>query len=364
MSSRITPIVRKEFIHIVRDFRTLIIIFIMPVAMLMIYGYAINMEIQNIDLAVMDYSRSPASRDLVRAFDGSRFFTVRETHGGIAQIGDLFQSQQAKLVLIIPRDFGETIERPLPTSVQLLIDASDSNAAQAIRNYSDAVLMGFNTERGLASSFDVQTAIQYNPTLKSSYFFVPGLVALILMMISALLTSVTIAREKETGTLEQILVSPVRPHEIIIGKVVPYIIMAFMDGVIILLVAYFWFEVPVVGSVVLILGACLMFVFVALAIGLFISTVAHTQQVAMMAALTASLLPTIMLSGFIFPIASIPKVLQIVTYLVPARHFLPIIRGVMLKGNGLADIGILLAVLGGMGIFFLGVSTRKFKMTL
>jgi ABC-2 type transport system permease protein len=364
MSSRIIPIIRKEFIHIRRDFRTLIIIFVMPVVQLLMFGYAINMEIQNIDLAVIDHSQSPASRDLVRAFQGSRFFTVRNFDGGEALAGALFQTRQARIVLIIPQDFAMTIERPVATKVQALIDASDSNAAQAIRNYADAILQTYNAGRELAAPFAVQTTIQYNPTFKSSYFFVPGLVSLILIMISALLTSVAIAREKETGTMEQILVSPVLAREIVIGKVVPYILLAFIDGVIVLLVAHFWFKVPIIGSVALILGTALVYVFVALALGLFISTVAQTQQVAMMAALIISMLPSIMLSGFIFPIASMPKVLQGITYAVPAKYFLIIVRGIMLKGNTLMHIWTPLLALLGMGIILTLISTKKFKTTL
>lgn len=364
MSSRIIPIIRKEFIHIRRDFRTLIIIFIMPVAMLLMFGYAINMEIQNIDLAVIDRSQSPASRALVRAFQGSKFFTVRDFAGGESLAGALFQNRQARMVLIIPQDFARTIASPVVTKVQALIDASDSNAAQAMRNYADAILQTFNAGRGLAAPFEVQTTIQYNPTLKSTFFFVPGLVALILIMISALLTSVAIVREKETGTMEQILVSPVRAREIVAGKVIPYILLAFMDGVIVLLVAHFWFKVPIIGSVALILGAALIYVFVALSLGLFISTMAHTQQVAMIVALITSMLPSIMLSGFFFPIASMPKVLQWLTYVVPAKYFLIVLRGIMLKGNTLMHIGTPLMVLLGMGIVFMLVSTKKFKTTL
>ncbi len=364
MPSRIKPIIRKEFIHIRRDFRTLMIVFAMPVFMLLMYGYAINMEIQNIDLAVRDHSQSPASAELVRAFQGSRFFTVNYFEGNESEIEKLFQQRAAKMVLIIPHDFAQTRATPTPTKVQVLIDAGDSNTAQLIQNYANAVLQSYNTEHGVVLPLEARTIIQYNPTLKSSYFFVPGLVAVILMMISALLTSITIAREKETGTMEQILVSPVRPHEIIIGKVVPYILLAFLDGVVILLVAHFWFKVPIIGSMVLILGACLLFVFVALAFGLLISTRAATQQVAMMTALTGTMLPTIMLSGFIFPIAAMPKPLQIVTYIIPARYFLPVIRGVMLKGNTLEHIALPLGVLAFMGLFFLLISAKKFKMTL
>ncbi len=362
MSSRIIPIIRKEFIHIRRDFRTLIIVFAMPVVQMLIFGYAINMETNNIDLAIVDRSCTPASRDLARAFEGSNYFTVSYAEDDEAD--DLFQHRMAKAVLLIPHDFAELLVRPQPATVQVLIDASDSNTAQVVRNYIDSVLLSHNASRGFSSPFDISAAIKYNPTMESTYFFVPGLAALIMMMISALLTSIAIAREKETGTMEQILVSPVRPVEIIVGKVVPYILLAFMDGVIILLVAYLWFDVPVAGSLVLLMFAFLIYVFVALSFGLLISTGARTQQVAMMVALMATLLPTIMLSGFIFPIASMPKPLQLITHIVPARYFLPIIRGVMLKGNTLEHIGTQMIVLIAFGIFLLAVSTRKFKMTL
>jgi ABC-2 type transport system permease protein len=364
MLTRILALIRKEFIHIRRDFRTLIIIFLMPVVQLLMFGYAINMEIQRIDLAVIDYARTPTSSDLVRSFSGSKYFAVKPFDGEETAVEQLFQKRQAHAVLIIPQDFGELFARSLPTLVQILIDASDSNSAQAIRNYIDAVLQTHNLERGLKQPFDVRTTIQYNPALKSAYFFVPGLVALILMMISALLTSITIAREKETGTLEQILVSPVQPIEIIIGKVVPYIVLAFMDGIIILLVAHFWFEVPVKGSVMLILLSSTLFVFVALAIGLLISTRAQTQQVAMLAALIASLLPTIMLSGFIFPVNGFPWPLQLLSNVVPAKYFLQIIRGMMLKGNTVSELWPQLTVLVVMGLFLTVVSAKRFKMTL
>lgn len=364
MSSRIVPIIRKEFIHIRRDFRTLLIIFAMPVFMLLMYGYAINMEIQNIDLAVLDYSQSPMSRELVAAFQGSKFFTPRYFAVSESAIESLFQQGAAKAALIIPSDFAQTINGPLPTAVQVLIDASDSNTAQLMQNYINAVVQLYNAGRGVRAPFEVNTSILYNPTLKSSYFFVPGLVALILMMISALLTSLTIAREKETGTMEQILVSPVQPLEIIIGKVVPYLFLAFADGIMILLIARFWFNVPIIGNLALILLACFLYVGVALSFGLLISTRARTQQVAMMGALMGTLLPTVMLSGFIFPIASMPQMLQFVTYLVPARYFLPVIRGVMLKGNTVFHLWRPLGALVLMGALFLTISAKRFKMRL
>ncbi|MFQ5651653.1 MAG: ABC transporter permease [bacterium] len=357
----ILTIIKKEFIHISRDFRTLVIVIVMPVMMLFLYGFAINMEIQNVDLLVLDHSRTPASRALIRNFEGSQFFTVRHFDGGESQIESFFARRQADMALIIPPDFSKSLQRQPRTSVQVLIDASDPNAAQAIQNYTNSVFQGFNATRPVVR---LEPTIWYNPSLTSAYFFVPGLAALILIMISALLTSVAIVREKETGTMEQILVSPIRPSEIIVGKVVPYICLALGDLLTILSIAHFVFNVPFVGSFSLLIFASLVFIFVALSLGLFISTKAQTQQVAMMMALVATLLPTVMLSGFIFPLSSLPKVLQWLSHVVPARYYLVVIRGIMLKGNTLSQILPELGTLALMAAGLLIVSARKFKTNL
>lgn len=364
MLQRIWAIVRKEFIHIRRDFRTLVIIFVMPIFMLFMYGYAINLELQKIELAVIDQSETPESSDFIRAFRGSKFFSLRHTTGSTAEIEQLFLHRRAQAVLIIPYDFARNIGQGRAASVQVLIDAADANTARLMKIYSDAVILAFNSGRGFQVPLDMAIAVHYNPALRSTYFFVPGLVALILMMISALLTSIAITREKETGTMEQMLVSPVQPAEIILGKVIPYIFMAFTDGLLILCVAHFWFEVPVRGSLLFMLGSLLLYIFVALALGLLLSTRAQTQQVAMLMALFATLLPTLVLSGFIFPIESMPVILQYISRIVPATYFLQIVRGVMLKGNTLEHIGAAVAVLALMGIFLTLLSTKRFRMTL
>lgn len=364
MRGRILPIVRKEFVHIRRDFRTLIIVVAMPVMMLFLYGYAINLEIQNVDVVVQDRDQSVVSRALVRKFEGSRFFTVRHFRGPQSELERLFERRVCRMIVVIPPGFARDLQREPAARVQVLIDASDPNAAQAIRNYSDAVFQAFNAEHGFRLPFEIETAIWYNPALRSAYFFVPGLAVLILIMISALLTSIAIVREKETGTLEQMLVSPVRPVEIIVGKFLPYILLAFLDLLIILVIARTVFHVPFLGSLALLLGSALVFIFVGLSLGLLISTVAPTQQVAMMAALTSTLLPTVMLSGFFFPLNSLPRILQIITYVVPARYFLPVIRGILLKGNGVTEILPEMAILAGMAVALLGISVRRFQTTL
>lgn len=362
--TRILSIIRKEFIHISRDFRTLLIVIVMPVAMLFLYGFAINMEVQNIDLVVLDHSKTPDSRNLIRAFEGSDYFTIFNFDGPESKLQDFFARREADMCLIIRHDFAEQLYRQPVTAVQALIDASDPNAAQAIRNYSNVVFQSFSANHGLSPMFGIQPTVWYNPGLKSAYFFVPGLAALILIMISALLTSIAIAREKETGTMEQILVSPVRPIEIIVGKVVPYICLALVDLTIILVIAHTVFQVPFVGSLGLLVSTSFLFIFVALSLGLLISTKAQTQQVAMMVALVATLLPTVMLSGFMFPLNSLPAPLQMLSYLVPARYFLVIIRGIMLKGNHLTDLLPQVAVLAVFGMTLLLISARKFSTKL
>jgi ABC-2 type transport system permease protein len=365
-SNRIFAIARKEILHILRDPRTLSIVIIMPVLQLLIFGYALNLEIQRIDMAVIDYSRTPASEEFVQAFEGSKYFQTFQYEQQPSKIEYLFWEKKARVALIIPQDFAKQLQRDSEILVQIIIDAADPNAAASIQNYCKAVINNYNQAHNtaLALPFNVEPTIWFNPDLKSSYFFVPGILALLLIMISALLTSITITREKETGTMEQILVSPVRPHEIIVGKVLPYVFLAYMDASLILLTGIILFGVPFVGSVGLLAGLTLLYIITGLSLGLMISTVAPSQQVAMMAALTATLLPTLMLSGFIFPISSMPKPLQIISNIIPAKYYLIMIRGIMLKGNTLVELFHQAAVLGGMSLLFLVVAWKRFHLTM
>ncbi len=364
--SRIPSIARKEFSHILRDSRTLLIIFLMPVLMLIIFGYALNLEIQRIDLAVIDFDKSPSSQHLVEQFNGSKFFYPFYFDGRPDAVGDLFLRGKARVALIIPPDFGKMLHRATQVDVQLLIDAADPNAAVSIQNYCSQVIHLFNDRYGTALPlpFDVRPAIWFNPDMKSSYFFVPGILALLLVMISALLTSIAITREKETGTMEQILVSPVRPHEIIIGKVLPYIFLAFLDAALILLIGVFLFDVPFIGSILLLALLTTLFIIAALSLGLMISTITKTQQVAMMGALLATLLPTLILSGFIFPISSMPKPLQIISYIVPAKYYLIIVRGIMLKGNDFWQLLTQVGFLSVMSLILLIIAWKRFSINM
>jgi len=363
---RIFSISRKEFLHIIHDPRSLIIIIVLPVLQLLMFGYALNMEIQNIDMAVVDHSQTPLSRDLIAQFEGSEYFSVFYYNDSMSRIDELFLTQKARLILIIDKDFHRKFRREFSTSVQVLIDAADPNAATMIKQYANGVIMQFNENYNgkLPLAFEVKPRIWYNPDLKSDYFFIPGLIALILVMISALLTSITITREKEMGTMEQILVSPIKPIEIVLGKVLPYIGLAFFDGILILILGIFIFDVPFIGSSVLLMLLSVLYIITALSIGLLISTVFHTQQVAMMVAIAATLLPTIMISGFIFPLKSMPLPLQYFSYIVPAKYYLIIIRGIMLKGNTIFQLSGQIFFLLLMTVVLLGNAVRKFNINL
>jgi len=363
---RIFSISRKEFLHIIHDPRSLVIIIVLPVMQLLMFGYALNMEIQNIDMAAIDHSQTPASRDLIEQFAGSKYFSVFHYDGSMSTVEKLFLNREARLILIIDQDFHRKFQREFMVTVQILVDAADPNAATMIKQYANGVIMQFNTIHNgkLPLAFDVKPRIWYNPDLKSDYFFIPGLVALILVMISALLTSITITREKEMGTMEQILVSPIKPIEIVLGKVLPYIGLAFLDGILILLLGIFIFEVPFIGSTFLLMILSVIYIITALSIGLMISTVFQTQQVAMMVAIAATLLPTIMLSGFIFPLKSMPVLVQYISYIVPAKYYLIIIRGIMLKGNTLFQLAGQIFFLLLMSLALLGNAVRKFNINL
>jgi len=363
---RIIAISKKEFLHIIHDSRSLIIIFILPVLQLIMFGYALNMEIQNIDLAVIDNSNTTISNQLVQSFRGSPYFSPFNYDGPMEKIDELFLNRRAQAILVIDQNFQQDYIRDHTSPVQILIDAADPNAAMMIQQYSNGIIMAFNEAQNgkLPLLFEVKPRIWYNPDLKSDYFFIPGLVALILVMISALLTSITITREKEMGTMEQILVSPIRPIEIVMGKVLPYIALAFFDGLLILILGITMFDVPFIGSYLLLFALSIVYIITSLSLGLMISTVVSTQQVAMMAALAATLLPTLMISGFIFPLKSMPDILQYISYIVPAKYYLIIIRGIMLKGNTLIQLTLPTLFLVLLSVFLLGNAIRKFSLNL
>ena len=366
MNNILISILKKEFRHIVRDPQTLMIILVLPVIMLFLYGYAITLEMKEIEMVIVDHSKTPQSRQYTDLITSTNFFAVNAYDIPEKDFEKTLKERKARCILVIPKNFALSIQKNIYTNIQLLIDASDPNAANYIQKYLNQITQKFNfmQNRSITQSFVLEPRIFYNPDFKSYYFFVPGLIALIILLISALLTSIAIVREKESGTMEQILVSPVHPFQIILGKVIPYTILGFIDSVIILVIGHFMFSVPIRGSALLLAFSLLLYILTGLSFGLLISTVTKTQKVAMLATLLATILPTIMLSGFIFPVNSMPRIFQYVSLTIPATHFLVIIRGILLKGNSFATLIVQIAYLFFITVFLISVSIKKFNTTL
>jgi len=377
MIRRIWTIMRKEFIEIWRDPRSLGFVLSMPVLMLMLYGYGISSDVKRVPLVVYDRDRTPAARELLRRFTSTEYFVVTARVDGLRELRLAIDQGQAKVGLLIPEDFGKNLSAGRPASIQFVVDGSDSNTANiAIGNIS---AIGRSTElfpRDLRPQvylapkhtnlepIELRTWIWYNPELKSSNFLVPGLTAVILMMLAAILTSLTVAREWERGTMEGLIASPLHAHELMIGKILPYVVIGVVDVVFILLVAVFWFRVPLRGNLSLLMVSSTIFLLGALGIGLFISAATKNQQVAFQLSLLATMLPSLLLSGFFYPIENMPPVLRAVTYLIPARYFLVVIRGIFLKGVGLNVLWQELLFLSAFAIFMLIASSAKFKKRL
>ncbi len=378
--SKIRYIAAKEFRHILRDPRSLFIAIMMPIFMTLLYGYAVNLDIKNITLGVLDYDHSFESRELANKFYNSGYFFHSDEEPSLSDPERILKAGDANAVLIIKPGFADKIEsiRSNPEAslfgssdvydIGLLLDGADANVAAAAGSYAAVIVNEYLASQlppGMEfPGVEISRQVLYNPDLKSSHFFVPGLIAIILMMISALLTSVTIAREKETGTMEQLLTSPVTAKQIIIGKVMPYIGLAFLDGLLVLAFGVFHFGVPFNGSVILLLFFMGIYITAALSLGVLISTIADTQQVAMMGAVMATVLPSVMLSGFIFEIKNMPFILQQITRIIPATYFLQIIRGIMLKSSGLAELWPQAVFLILITFVLLTVATKRFKLKI
>ena len=368
---RIKELVRKEFIQLLRDKRNRAVLFVAPIIQMLVFGYVVNYDIRTIRVAVIDYSRTVESRKLVNAFEGSRIFSITHYLNDEKKLEDLMLRGRVDMGMKIPQDFASVIRRRQTVPLQIIADGSMSNMASLRMAYTTSVLEQFN--RGILRDLypqqmnygriDVRIRTWYNPNLESQHFFIPGIVAFVIMLISLLLTSIAIIREKEAGTMEQIIVTPLKSYEFILGKTIPYTIISLLQLIVVIIVAIYWFEIPLVGSIPLLFFAACLFLLSTLGIGLFISTISRTQQQAMMMTFFF-ILPFFMLSGFVFPIANMPQVVQWLSCLNPLRYFLVILRGVFLKGVGLDVLWpqyISLAILG--GIVFSGAIAR-FKKRL
>lgn len=360
--------VRKEFQHIFRDKRTLLILFGLPIVMIILFGFVVSTEIRDVEVGIWDRSMDQASIRATQKIFSSGYFIPAGYINHEDEIGELFRSGKARIVVVFEEGFERNLLRENRTSINLISDASDANTAQLSLSYIQGVLMNYfqsmNEDVSLPWTVNIHSRMFYNEEMKGVYMFVPGLMALILMLISALMTSVTITREKEFGTMELLLASPLKPREIILGKVTPYVLLSFTNAMTIILLGFLVFDVPVVGSLWLLMLECMLYITLALSLGVLISTNAKTQQMAMFMSMLGLMLPTILLSGFIFPIDNMPRILQWLSALMPPRYFIVIVKDIMLKGTGMAFIWKETLILLGMTFFFILAAVKRFKIRL
>ena len=365
---RLRRLVWKEFLELRQDPRLFALVIVAPIIQLAMLGYAATTDVRNVPVVVADGDRSPASRDLIARFDASRNFSVVNTVTSIADVDAYLQRGTAWVALAVPTGYGAAIHSGRPVSLQVVADGTDSNSTTVALGYATSLVNDYAqtlvSERAalsgaLAPGIDLRLRIWFNPQLESRFFMIPGVLALLLLLVTANLAAMGIVREKELGTLEQLNVTPLRRWELIVGKLLPYGVIAFIDVLLVTAVAVFWFEVPLRGSFWLLLALSLVYVLCTLALGLFISTISDTQQQAMMTATFFFLTPMIYLSGFIFPIENMPRVIQYATYLIPLRYFLVIVRGIFLKGIGLRLLWPQAAAMAAWGLVVLALAVAR-----
>jgi ABC-2 type transport system permease protein len=369
---RLRFLVWKEFLELRKDPKLFGVVVIAPIVQLTMLGYAATTDVRDVPVVVADADRSPSSRDLIARFDGSRNFSIVGVVATTPEVDPYLELGTAWLALSIPTGYGRDVGAGVPATLQLIADGSDSNSTTGALGYATSLIGGYAQEIVEAQrltrpaspvsapgGIEPRIRIWFNPQLESRHFMIPGVLALVLLVVTANLASMAIVREKELGTLEQLNVTPLRRWELIVGKLLPYGAIAMIDVVLVVAVAVFWFEVPLRGSFVLLLAMSLLYVLCTLALGLFISTISETQQQAMMTATFFFLTPMIYLSGFIFPIENMPVVIQACTYVIPLRYFLIIVRGIFLKGIGLQLLWPQAAALAAWGVVVLALAVSR-----
>jgi ABC-2 type transport system permease protein len=360
-------VARKEMRQIGRDRRTLLILLFVPVFFLLVYGYALNFDIRNVRIAVQDNDRSTASRDLISSFVNSGYFDLYGDVLNDKEISRVLDRNDVRAVLVIPARFGSDVAAGHPTSVQFIVNGDNANTATTVVGYARGLLSAtsarYEVQARLGSPqgplVNVEPRVFYNPELRSTLFLVPGLIAYIAMLTAVVSTALSIVREKEVGTMEQVRMSPIGPVPYILGKTIPYFVVSLISAMSIVVAAMVLFDMPMRGSWLVLFGVVSLFLVGALGFGLLISSIAETQQVAFQVALLTSFLPTLMLSGFIFPISSMPEFLQLVTRIVPARYFLVALRGIVLKGVGPEAFWSDLVALGIFAVAILGLASLR-----
>lgn len=374
-NSRLTSLIRKEFIQIRRDPRTLALTFLLPVIQLFLLGYAATNDVRNVPLAVFDQDKSAASRQLLEAYRAADYFQLSYDVQSEDELRRLIENNSARAGIIIPPNYGENLAANRSAQVAFIIDGSDPTvagtalaAANLIAQSQSTTLMAERlAARGLGGAIqppvEVRTQVWYNPDLVSAYFMIPALIGMILQFLATMLTATAIVREREQGTIEQLIVTPIQSLELVLGKITPYVLIAFLDMVEVLIAGVLLFGVPINGSIPLLLALSALFIVSALGIGIFISTVANTQQEAMLMVMF-TLLPSIFLSGFFFPLAAMPQVLQWLSYAVPLRYFLIIVRGIIIKGAGLEALTAEVVALTIFALVIMGAAASRFHKRL
>ena len=360
-------LLRKEVFHILRDRRTLAVLILMPIVEVLLFGFSIRTDVTEVRLAIVDPTPDAVTLALRNRFQASNLFRVIAVLPSADGLAPLFQTDTAQVAVQFAPAFARTLAGGEPAQVLVITDATEPNSGTARQAYVTAVIQEYENERAAASSqirIVPHVRARFNPTMESANLFVPGLLAFVLNIIAALMTALSLTREKETGTMEALLVSPLRPWQIIVGKVAPYLVIGFIGVLAVLAEAWLVFHVPIRGSITLLLGDGALFILVALSIGLLVSSGTSSQRVAMMGAMMGTMLPTQMLSGFIFPIESMPRLLQWLSYIVPAKWFVTVARGVMLKGLGFGYLWTETAILAVMALVLLVISTRSFNIRL
>jgi len=360
-------LLRKEGYHILRDRRTLTVLIVLPVLQVVLFGYAIRTDVRDVRLAIVDPAPDYATVALRARFAGGGIFNTVAVVPRVDDLQPLFQSGRAQEALVFEPEFASNLAAGVPARILVLTDATEPNTGSVLQAYALSVIGDYQRSLGGAGrrlTIVPESRMRFNPTRESSNLFVPGLMAFVLTVISSLMTAITLTREKETGTMETLLVSPLRPWQIIVGKVAPYLAIGFVSVLAIIIEGRLVFGVPLRGSLVLLLAEGLLFILVSLALGILISARTSSQRVAMLGALVGTMLPNMLLSGFVFPIESMPAALQWVSYIVPGRWFVLIARAIMLKGVGIAYLWQETAVLAGMAAFLLAASTASFKNRL
>jgi ABC-2 type transport system permease protein len=360
--------IRKEFYHVFRDRRTLLILFGFPVVQILLFGYALSSEVKHIGIAIQDNARDVNSSEIVNRIKTSSYFQVKDEIVNYKDVESRFKDGSIKCAIIFPANFGEDLYRKDGAQIQLLADASDPNTATIVTNYLTAIIKAYQQDLnpGTALSYQIMPQLRqlYNEEQNGSLNFIPGVIALIFMIVSTALTSVAVVREKELGTMEILLVSPFKPIMVLIAKAIPYLVLSLVNFVIILLLSVFVLDVEIRGSLVLIFAESILFIITCLSLGLLISNVTDSQQTAMLIAMMGMMLPTLLLTGFMFPLENMPWIFQVISHIVPSRYYYAIIKAVMLKGMGFSYVWKETLILVGMSVVLLSIALKRFKIRL